>query len=83
MNLMQYLPLLFVSEGERVIVRELKGKKEIKEKCINQNIIPGKEIKVISNGSSSPCVLSVNDSRVMITEGISKSILVEIVKESH
>jgi Fe2+ transport system protein FeoA len=69
-------PLLQGGENEVVTILELKGGQHFKEKCINQGIIPGREIKIINNSGNGPCLILINNVRLMIGRGMLNRIYV-------
>lgn len=70
-------PLLFAKESEEVSIVEIKGGQQFREKCINQGIVPGQRLTIISNAGSGPCLISLFDSRIMIGRGMSSRIYVK------
>lgn len=69
-------PLLVANEKEKLVVTDLRGGRQFKDKCINQGIVPGQKIEILSIGENSPCLVIVNDSRVMIGYNMLNRILV-------
>ncbi len=69
-------PLSFAKENEVVYIVELKGGWHFKEKCINQGIIPGQKIKVLNITGKGPCIIIVNNARIMIGNQMLNKIIV-------
>ncbi|MCG8573143.1 MAG: ferrous iron transport protein A [Spirochaetes bacterium] len=70
-------PLLFAREGEKLLVTELKGGQQFKNKCIDQGIVPGQQIEVFQQTGDGPCLVIINGSRVMIGQNMLNRILVK------
>ena len=70
-------PLLSASENDIVTVIEIRGGQHFKEKCINMGIFPGQKIEVMDNSGNGPCVIKVNNARLMIGHGMLSRILVQ------
>ena len=70
-------PLLFAEEGQTYLISDLSGGKHFKEKCINQGIIPGQKVEVKNMSSHGPCVVSINDSRIIIGHNMLHRVLIK------
>jgi len=68
--------LLYANEADIVKISEINGGQYFKEKCINMGIIPGQKIEVINNSGNGPCIVKVNNARLMIGHGMLNRILV-------
>ncbi|MDY6788065.1 MAG: FeoA family protein [candidate division WOR-3 bacterium] len=62
----QSYPLTLAAEYEEVIVHSLHGGRQFRGKCINLGLIPGKRIIIMNKNFRGPCVVKVNDSKIMI-----------------
>lgn len=69
-------PLIYANEADSVTIGEICGGQHFKEKCINMGIIPGQKIEVINNSGNGPCIVKVNNARLMIGHGMLNRILV-------
>jgi Fe2+ transport system protein FeoA len=70
-------PLFLAKESEEVRITEIRGRQQFKEKCINQGLIPGQTMTIISNTGSGPCLVFLLGSRIMIGRGMLGRIFVE------
>ena len=70
--------LLFAKENEALYITELRGGKHFKDKCINQGIIPGQKVEVLNVSEKGPYVVAINNSRVIIGNGMLGRIFVRI-----
>ncbi|WP_028972927.1 FeoA family protein [Spirochaeta cellobiosiphila] len=70
-------PLLFAQDNDELIISNLRGGGEFKEKCISQALIPGQTIKMIRKAGEGPCLVMVNNTRVMISHGMLNRIMVQ------
>lgn len=73
----ELFPLLFANEGDTVIVKELRGGRRFVDNCINQGIVPGQKITILNNMKQGPCILEINDSRIMLGHGILNRVIVQ------
>lgn len=72
------MALTLTKPGEQVVVREIQGGLRARGRLLSMGIRPGEDIFVISNQGQ--LVVSLNDSRLVIGEGLAQKIIVEHVK---
>jgi Fe2+ transport system protein FeoA len=70
-------PLLLARQNQTVSIIELRGGQHFREKCINQGIVPGQNIEVLNNTGRGPCVVSVDNAKVIIGYGMLNRIFVK------
>jgi len=73
----EVFPLLLAKENESVTVTALKGGQQFKQKCIDMGIIPGANIEILINSGSGPCAVLLNNSRMVIGQGMLQRIFVK------
>jgi Fe2+ transport system protein FeoA len=73
------MPLTMVSEGRKVVLREIIGGMGIRRRLTNMGLHPGTHLKIISNSGRGPFVISVGDTKLMLGRGMAQKIMVEDV----
>ncbi len=66
-----------IKSGMTVIVREIRGGKNVRNRLMEMGIIEGASIHVVTN-SGGPLIILVGKSRFAIGQGIAQKILVNI-----
>lgn len=74
----QALPLSMIEKGQSGHVSFVNIGKNLQQKLINMGIIDGNEVKVIKNDLGSPMLLAVEDTRIVIGQGMSHKIMVNL-----
>ncbi len=70
------LPLVMASPGERVWVVELAGGRAVRERLRGMGVYPGICLEVITNNPSGPIIVSIEDSRLALGDGIARHVMV-------
>lgn len=70
-------PLAFAKENESFRISSLRGGQQFRNKCVEQGIIPGQQVLVVNSSGGGSCVLKINNSRIMIGNGMLMKIIVE------
>jgi ferrous iron transport protein A len=68
-------PLAIAGIGERLTITQLKGSDTNKQRLIGMGLLAGTEIQVVSNQSGA-LVLGIADSRIGLSSGMAKNIIV-------
>ena len=72
------LPLSSAAAGDKVIVKKVSGKDEIKKHLFNLGFVDGTVINVISSHNGD-LILNVKDSRLALTKEMTEKIMIEFV----
>ena len=75
------IPLAMVREGGEVKIYCVNCGKKLKTRLCDLGIYEGSEVKVIKNDITSPILLKIKDSKLILGRGQAHKILTEIVKE--
>jgi len=71
-------PVALLSEGEKARVVSIEGGVGVRKKLTDLGIIPGKFIQVAHGSGGGPRVLVVDDTKVMVGQGMLHKIIVEL-----
>lgn len=72
------VPLAFLPNGARGIVRGIVGGRNVRKRLYELGFIDGAEVVVVRNGGAGPLVISIYGSRFALGRGIAMKILVEV-----
>jgi len=72
------VPLAFLPEGSKGIVREIKGGYGIMRRLVELGFTPNSEVKVLRAMPPGPLLVEVKGSRIAIGRGIAMRIIVEV-----
>jgi len=72
-----YMPLTMALPGEHVTLVSVQGGRGIKSRLHSMGLIPGTKLRILTNGTPGPFLISVRDFKVAIGYGIAKKILVK------
>ncbi len=72
------LPLASASAGDKVYVKRVSGKDEIKKHLSNLGFVEGAVVNVIS-AHNGDLILNVKDSRLALTKEMTEKIMIEFV----
>ncbi len=73
------IPLAFLPDGTRGIVRGIAGGLGVYRRLYELGFIEGAEVVVIKNGGAGPLVVSIHGSRLALGRGVAMKILVEVI----
>lgn len=77
------LPLSLVSQGENVVVRQIRGGRELRQRLLDLGLHPGARIRVVKNEQPGPLIIAVKqDGRLALGRGMCHKILVAPVTHS-
>jgi ferrous iron transport protein A len=68
-------PLIDVGRGENVIIREIRGGRELIRRLSEMGFTPGSRIRVVVN-SGGPVIVVIGNSRTAIGRGMARKIFV-------
>jgi len=69
-------PLSLAKENETVTIYEVKGGQNFRNNCIKLGIVNGQEIKILNNCGRGPSIIMINNSRIMLGNGMVNRIYV-------
>lgn len=71
------LPLGLASSGEAVIVRQIRGGRQLRQRLQDLGLNPGARVQIIQNQLSGPLIISVKqDGRLALGRGMAHHIMV-------
>lgn len=71
------LPLSLVNQGESVIVRQIRGGRELRQRLFDLGLHPGARIRVVKNEQPGPLIVAAKqDGRLALGRGMCHKILV-------
>ena len=70
------MPLVMAERGRTVLIKSLRGGHGFRRKLVDMGLVPGMEIKVISNTNGGPMVVGVFDTRIILGRGMAHRIMV-------
>ncbi|MBU0477055.1 ferrous iron transport protein A [bacterium] len=73
----QYLPLNMVSPGRKVKLVAVRGGQGIRRRLNDMGLSIGVEFRIIHSHFFGPCIIAVDDTRLILGRGMSHKILVE------
>jgi ferrous iron transport protein A len=62
--------------GNKAIVDQIIGGRNLRQKLVNLGMLPGTEVTVVRSNKLGPMVLNIHNSRIMIGAGMAKKIYV-------
>ena len=71
-------PVAMLSEGEKARIVSIEGGAGVRKKLTDLGILPGKFIQVAHGSGRGPRVLVVDDTKVMVGQGMLHKIIVEL-----
>lgn len=71
-------PLNAVNEGADVVIRAFEGGHAFLARVAALGLVPGSEVRVLTNQGRGPVLLQVRDTRVAVGRGMANRILVEL-----
>jgi ferrous iron transport protein A len=72
----QARPLSTTKAGETVKLASIEAGRGLNSRLASMGLLPGVELKVISNGHPGPFVISVKNSKMMLGRGMAHKIMV-------
>lgn len=72
----QVRPLSTAKAGETVKLTSIEAGRGLNSRLASMGLLPGVEMKVISNGHPGPFVISVKNSKMMLGRGMAHKIMV-------
>ena len=76
---MVYKPLTMTRAGETVFVTAVEAGHKLKTRLSSMGLLPGVEVRVVSNNARGPFIVAVGDTRLALGRGMAHKILVEPV----
>lgn len=73
--ILKMLPLTMMSAGERVAVKKVNGKPEVRQFLENLGFVPGSNVCLVAKNGGN-VIVNVKESRVAISSGMANKILV-------
>ncbi|MDO9465458.1 MAG: FeoA family protein [bacterium] len=73
----QYLPLNMVSPGRKVKLVAVRGGQGIRRRLNDMGLSIGAEFRIIHSHFFGPCIIAVDNTRLILGRGMSHKILVE------
>jgi ferrous iron transport protein A len=71
------MPLAIVQSGRQVRVVAIEAGHRLQGRLANMGLVPGMEIRVLSNSMRGPFLIEVKGSRIMLGRGMAQKIIVE------
>jgi ferrous iron transport protein A len=71
------MPLAIVQSGRQVTVVAIQAGHGLQGRLANMGLVPGTEIRVLSNPMQGPFLIEVKGSRIMLGRGMAQKIIVE------
>ncbi len=72
------MPLSFAKAGEKVLIARIGGNEEVKKHLEDIGFVVGAQVQVISAGGDGNIIVNLKDSRLAITEEMSKKIMISL-----
>ena len=72
------IPLFMLSEGKTARIAYIHGGHGIRKRLADIGIIPGKNIGIAHGTGHGPCIVKVNETKIMLSRGMLHKILVEL-----
>jgi ferrous iron transport protein A len=72
----QVRPLSTAKAGETVKLISIEAGRGLNSRLASMGLLPGVQVKVVSNGHPGPFVISVKDSKMMLGRGMAHKIMV-------
>jgi ferrous iron transport protein A len=78
------LPLTLVAQGDSVLVHEIRGARELRQRLFDLGLHPGALIRVVKNEHSGPLIIAVKqDGRLALGHGMCHKILVALATNNQ
>lgn len=78
------MPLGLTSQGETVLIEEIRGRKKMRQRLMDLGLNQGAYIRVIKNEMPGPLIIAVKeDGRLALGRGMSQKIMVTLVREDN
>lgn len=72
------IPLAFLTDGTKGVVRGVAGGHGIRRRLYELGFVEGAEVVVVKSGGAGPIVVSVQGSRLALGRGVAMKVLVEV-----
>jgi Fe2+ transport system protein FeoA len=76
-------PLTAVNAGQKVSLVAVEAGRKLKSYLMSMGLIKGREIRVISNASQGPLLISFGDSRITLGRGAAAKVIVALPDHSY
>ncbi len=79
----QLVPLSSTTKGQKVILQEIIGGHQLRQRLSAMGLIPGTDFLVVSNGHPGPFVLKIKESKIVLGRGMANQIKVRVVNRCN
>ncbi|HNX22425.1 MAG TPA: FeoA family protein [Spirochaetota bacterium] len=73
------LKLTDFSAGSIVRINNISGGEKLRDKLLSMGLLPGKDIEILSVRKKGPVIVKINDTRIVIGNGMASKILISPV----
>jgi len=78
------LPLSLVAQGDSVLVHEIRGGRELRQRLFDLGLHPGALVRVVKNEHGGPLIIAVKeDGRLALGQGMCHKILVSLATDTQ
>ena len=70
-----------ISEGSKVVVKEINTGRGLKHRLYSMGLLPGNTVEVVVNKHHGPLVIRVMETEISVGRGIAGKIIVEVINQ--